>query len=204
MLKYLTFLQEEIHTTVVASINKENKPVTCIIDMMLSDETGLYFLTAKGKAFYERIINNPSISISGFIGEDTLSSKSITVQGEVKEVGSTLLDEIFDKNTYMEKIYPSKESRKALTVFKVFKGTGEYFDLSSKPIFRESFSFGDVTTQAHGYFVTKQCVGCKTCINVCPQQCIQIVDGYAYIHQENCLHCGRCMDVCPVKAINKR
>lgn len=30
-------------------------PVTCAIDMMDSDGNSLYFLTAKGKSFYERL-----------------------------------------------------------------------------------------------------------------------------------------------------
>ena len=45
----LQYLQQEIHTTVAATTDKGGLPVTCAIDMMDADETGLYFLTAKGK-----------------------------------------------------------------------------------------------------------------------------------------------------------
>ena len=52
---YLRFIVREIHTTVVATVDEQGLPVTCAIDIMDSDENGLYFLTAKGKSFYERL-----------------------------------------------------------------------------------------------------------------------------------------------------
>ena len=45
-------------------------------------------------------------------------------------------------NRYMHTIYPTEESMKALTVFQIYEGTGEWFDLSKKPIERASFAFG--------------------------------------------------------------
>lgn len=50
---YLKFLVEEIHSTTVATIGSDGHPQTRIIDMMYYDADGVYFLTAKGKAFYE-------------------------------------------------------------------------------------------------------------------------------------------------------
>ena len=52
---YLNFIVDEIHSTVVATVDSEGLPVTCVIDMMYADENGLYFLTAKGKNFYQRL-----------------------------------------------------------------------------------------------------------------------------------------------------
>ena len=49
--KYLSYLVEEIHTTVVATVDDSGLPVTAAIDMMDADENGVYFLTAKGKGF---------------------------------------------------------------------------------------------------------------------------------------------------------
>lgn len=48
---FLRFLQQEIHTVIAATVDDRGLPVTCAIDIMDSDETGLYFLTAKGKGF---------------------------------------------------------------------------------------------------------------------------------------------------------
>ena len=52
--EYLRIVAEEIHSTVIATIDKEGLPVTRVIDIMLADEDSLYFLTAKGKALYEQ------------------------------------------------------------------------------------------------------------------------------------------------------
>lgn len=48
-----------------------------MIDLMLADDDGLYFLTAKGKAFYRRLMAKPFVSISGMKGGDTLSTTAI-------------------------------------------------------------------------------------------------------------------------------
>lgn len=151
-LEILRFLQKEIHTTVVATVDAEGLPVTCTIDMMDYDNNGLYFLTAKGKNFYERL----------------------------KQSGVL-----------------------ALTVFQIYEATGEWFDLSKKPIERYSFAIGKAQEQK-GYFVTDRCTGCGCCRTVCPQNCIRFTNGMAVIRQENCLHCGNCYCVCPVQAIGKR
>ena len=50
---YLKLLVDEIHSTTVATIGSDGHPQTRIIDMMYYDEEGVYFLTAKGKAFYD-------------------------------------------------------------------------------------------------------------------------------------------------------
>ena len=48
---YLQLISNEIHTTIVATVDDKGLPVTAAIDMMMSDERGLYFLTARGKSF---------------------------------------------------------------------------------------------------------------------------------------------------------
>ena len=53
---YFGFLVNEIHTAVVATVDDEGLPVTAAIDMMDHDENSLYFLTAKGKGFYDRLV----------------------------------------------------------------------------------------------------------------------------------------------------
>ena len=57
----LTFLiVEEIHSTVIATVDDNGLPVTCAIDIMDFDENGLYFLIAKEKGFYDRLKNRTS------------------------------------------------------------------------------------------------------------------------------------------------
>ncbi len=202
--KYLQMIQQDIHSVVFATTDENHFPVTCVIDIMLADKDGLYFLTARGKAFYERLKNQPFISFTGMKGADTLSSKSVTLRGETKEIGQKRLSEIFEKNPYMNAIYPNEESRTALTVFQIYKGSGEYFDLSRQPIFREQFSFGGMENHTSYFFITDKCNGCKRCANVCPQSCIDISFCPAKIQQEHCLHCGKCIEICPMRAIERR
>ena len=62
---YLNFIVDEIHSTVVATVDSDGLPVTCVIDMMYADENGLYFLTAKGKNFYQRLKYKGYLALSG-------------------------------------------------------------------------------------------------------------------------------------------
>jgi len=50
----LKVLQEDIHTVIIATTDQKGYPYTCAIDMMLLEDESLYFLTARGKAFYDR------------------------------------------------------------------------------------------------------------------------------------------------------
>ena len=202
--KYFRYLVEEIHTTIVATVDDEGLPVTAAIDMMDYDEDGLYFLTAKGKSFYDRLGKREFLALTAIKGEDTMSSVAVSVRGKVREIGYGMIPELFEKNPYMHEIYPTEESMHALTVFQIYEGTGEWFDLSKKPIERASFTFGGSQKKEEGYFITDACIGCGSCVAVCPQQCIDTSDIPHVIRQENCLHCGNCMSACPVGAVEKR
>ena len=202
-MNYLKYLTEEIHSTVMATVDENGLPVTCAIDIMDYDENGLYFLTARGKNFYARLKRSGYVSLTGMKGTDTLSCVAISVRGKVEEVGSDYLNRLFEKNSYMSEIYPTKKSRTALTVFRIYDGCGEWFDLSKKTIERASFSFGKGIKTIDGYCITNKCIGCKKCLEVCPQGCIDFANGYARIIQSSCLHCGNCFTVCPVKAVEK-
>lgn len=68
-LEILRFLQSEIHSAVFATVDAQGLPQTCVIDLMLADETGLFFLTAKGKSFYDRLTAHPFVSLSGLKGD---------------------------------------------------------------------------------------------------------------------------------------
>ena len=131
---YLKYLTKEIHSTVMATVDENGLPVTCAIDIMDYDENGLYFLTARGKNFYARLKTGRYVSLTGMKGTDTLSCIAISVRGKVEEVGNDYLNRLFEKNSDMYEIYPTKESRTALTVFRIYDGCGERFDLSKKPI----------------------------------------------------------------------
>lgn len=71
---YFRYLVNEIHTTIVATVDDEGLPVTAAIDMMDCDENSLYFLTAKGKGFYDRLVKRGFLAFTALKGEDTMSS----------------------------------------------------------------------------------------------------------------------------------
>ena len=201
---YFSFLVNEIHTAVVATVDDEGLPVTAAIDMMDHDENSLYFLTAKGKGFYDRLKKRGFLALTAMKGEDTMSSVAISVRGRVRELGYDKIPKLFEKNPYMHEIYPTEESMHALTVFQIYEGTGEWFDLSKKPIERASFTFGDAEKKPEGYFITDACIGCGSCVAVCPQSCIMTDSIPHVIEQEHCLHCGNCFEVCPAGAVERR
>lgn len=201
---YLRYLVEDIHTTVVATVDERSRPVTCAIDMMDYDSDSLYFLTARGKRFYDRLRRQGCLALTGMKGKDTMSCVALSLEGKVRELGAERLPRLFEKNPYMAQIYPTADSRQALTVFQIYQGTGEWFDLSQTPIQRARFSFGGETVEETGYCVTEDCIGCKLCYSKCPQKCIDITRKPVVIRQEHCLHCGNCFQICPARAIIKR
>lgn len=201
---YLGYIVKEIHTVVIATVDDEGLPVTAAIDMMDSDENSIYFLTAKGKNFYDRLKDKGFLSFTGMKGEDTLSRVAVSVRGKVRELGYEKIPKLFEKNKYMDEIYPTSESRQALTVFQIYEGSGEWFDLSKKPIERASFAFGKENREISRYFITDDCTGCGKCVGVCPQNCIITANIPYVIEQNHCLHCGNCLTVCPMNAVERR
>ncbi len=198
MADYLKILTEDIHSAAIATLDKNGRPITRIIDIMLYDDQGIYFLTAKGKEFYRQLMEQKYISLSA-----VKDKRSITLRGETENIGSEKLDEIFEKNPYMKGIYPD-DTREALEVFRLYKAAGEFFDISDPTnVTRGNISIGDTKEQSGIYFVKGNCSGCKACFSVCPQKCIDVSKVPSVINQNHCLHCGRCFEIRPEKAIVK-
>ncbi|MEA3493904.1 MAG: 4Fe-4S binding protein [Candidatus Margulisiibacteriota bacterium] len=46
------------------------------------------------------------------------------------------------------------------------------------------------------------CTGCGICVDACPQQALEMVDGIAKLTKpEACDGCASCVEACPVQAI---
>ena len=131
----------EMHTTVVATVDDAGRPVTCVVDMMAADESGLYFLTNVGKAFYRRLKARGYLSLSATNGKPTMECAAVTVAGEVHELSADRLGELMEANPYMYELYPTPEARATLRAFKICNGTGNLYDLSVKPPVQTFFEF---------------------------------------------------------------
>lgn len=64
---FLKILKNDIHTTIMATVDGEGHPVTRVIDVMLVDDKTLYFITAKGKEFYRQLMEQKFVSIRGTV-----------------------------------------------------------------------------------------------------------------------------------------
>ena len=147
---YLKLLVDEIHSTTVATIGSDGHPQTRIIDMMYYDEEGVYFLTAKGKAFYDQLIEQQYVAISA-----TKDKIAVSLRGKIKNIGKKNLDIMFEKNPYMKKIYPG-DTKDAIEVFRLYEAQGEYFDISNPSnIMRDTITIGKTEAVQTGYFIEK-------------------------------------------------
>ena len=48
----------------------------------------------------------------------------------------------------------------------------------------------------------ERCTACRTCVRICPQQAITIVDRLAVVDDARCIRCYCCQEVCPEAAID--
>ncbi len=186
----------EVIDGVLSTVDENGNSQSRIIDVMHIDEDTIYFLTARGKNVYKEIINHPQISYVNL-----KDNKSVRINGIAKKLDDQKkwIDLIFEENPFMNNAYPG-ESRYILEPFKVVSGEMEYFDLTQKPIFRQTFKINTDIITKKGYIITEKCIQCGICAEKCPQKVI--TEGTPYkISQNNCLHCGICYENCPVKAI---
>ena len=92
---YLKILKQEIHSTVFSTVDQEGLPTTRVIDIMLTDEKGLYFITARGKEFYQQLMEKQFVAISGMAGgKGSLSKKAISIRGKIECIGQEYLDKV--------------------------------------------------------------------------------------------------------------
>ena len=185
-----------------ATVDSEGAPQIRNISAIHYEPDALYFFTARGKNFCKELMDDGRVQILCY----TKYKEMIRLSGTAYAVSETeqtkWRDKIFEEQPYLVNVYPG-DTRSIGIVFCIDKAEVEYFNLGVNPIFRETYTLGDVKMKEKGYYITDSCVGCGICIEKCPQRCIKESSPFEIV-QNNCLHCGNCYENCPVKAVIKR
>lgn len=198
----LRFLRE-VRDVAFATTDEAGLPAVRIIDVMMVEGGRLYFVAARGKAFYADVMRTRFVAIVGQSPDfRTCRLRGVVEHPDDEAEQHRLVDRIFELNPSMQELYPG-DSRYVLEAFYLQDAQGEYFDLSGTPIVRVPFALGSAREAVAGFVITDRCVGCGTCAEACPEQCIAAGSPYE-IAQVHCLRCGRCAEVCPHDAIERR
>lgn len=196
-MKQLSFLRE-LKSVAFATV-ENGVPHVRIADVMLIEADKIYFITARGKAFYKQLIENKHVALVGMDRQ----SRTIRISGIADIADCTYVDKIFEQNPDLGNIY-AQNQRDILEAFCISKGVGEIFDLSSVPPKRERFAFGGAKIVTPGYsIINDNCIKCKVCVMSCPVGAVKEQDEKLSIDSALCLECGRCYEFCPVQAIKQ-
>ena len=72
----------------------------------------------------------------------------------------------------------------------------------------QAFYSGTSPTHTYTSYIASinesDCVGCGTCLDVCPMNSIELEDTTALVNEERCFGCGVCASKCPENAIELR
>jgi pyruvate formate lyase activating enzyme len=58
-----------------------------------------------------------------------------------------------------------------------------------------------ISPQPQIQWIGMRCIGCQTCIGVCPHSVLEFTDGGMVIDRDNCDGCGICVEECPSTAL---
>ncbi|MDE6531380.1 MAG: 4Fe-4S binding protein [Lachnospiraceae bacterium] len=186
-----------------ATVDEYGAPQIRNISAIHYEPQAMYFFTAKGKAFCKELLADGRVQVLGYTKYKEMIRLSARAIPAPESDQKKWIDTIFSEQPYLSNVYPGDTRNLAGIVFQITDAEIEYFNLGVNPIFRENYTIGSSHITFKGYQIGESCISCGTCLNNCPQRCIEPGNHYQ-IKQEHCLHCGNCFEVCPVKAVEKR
>ena len=196
-------LQRDVCRAAASVTDEHGMPWSILLDLVVAEDHGLYFAAAKGTVLHTSLQANPHLAVSIIADQGPTDFQAVSIRGTVKNTGSKHLDELFDKNPGLQKMYPKPKSRRTLEVFCIYRGEGEYLELKEGILNRKRFSFGGEEVKKRGYQINEtRCIGCQGCRSICPVSCISNTFPRA-IDQNRCIQCGNCFQICLRKAVEK-
>ena len=148
----------QIKDVAFATVDRQGRPQVRIIDVMLVEKDRLYFVTARGKEFYQQLLCRGEAAVTGLTSEFVM----IRLRGRVTKLSQPepWLTRVFDANPSMNQVYPGA-SREILEVFCLLAEEVEYFDLAQHPICRRQFFAGAEPGREQGFQITAACRSCR-------------------------------------------
>lgn len=185
-----------------ATVDGNGAPQVRNISAIHYEPDAMYFFTARGKDFCRELLSDGRVQILGYTKYKEMIRVTAKAEPAPGDEQKQWIDTIFREQPYLENVYPG-DTRDIGIVFMIRRAQIEYFNLGVHPIFRESYTIGAENVTIKGYEITDACIGCGTCVQKCPQSCIEAGEPFR-ICQEHCLHCGSCFANCPVSAVIRR
>ena len=133
-----------------ATVDEHGAPQVRNISAIHYEPDALYFFTARGKEFCRQLLADGRVQISGY----TMYKENIRLSGRAapvpEEEQEKWIRTIFEEQPYLENVYPG-DTKKIGIVFCIRGFSIEYFNLGVNPIFRETYTLGDVGVKEKGY-----------------------------------------------------
>lgn len=140
--EFLDFAVNQIHNVDVATTH-HGEPSAQVCDLLLNKNGKLYIATSSKNPFFRDLINQPKVIVNGYKGNGTMDSCGFSIKGIIKNVDHQYIDEIFEKNAYLNEIYADniKVAKEDLRVLEITPQSAGYLDHRTTPIFMRKFKF---------------------------------------------------------------
>lgn len=175
---------------------KNGVPESRIISMQRMSDGMVYFMTSRGKPFYQQLKKYPRIAASTLL-DDT--HHCIRIKATVEECTDTFCyQEYAEKNPGTMKMY--RNNTELIVLFRLVSGTGEIIHLYRDDMIRRlRFGFGGERPEELTYYISDKCIGCGNCYENCAEHAIyRGEDGKYHIRSMDCDDCGICYTRCPM------